>query len=137
MAVEENSLRGNRRLHKLLLYAIKVIPMVMAFCYLMNTIFSYCDIELVFLSYLASCSSLIFLYLYLASYVFKFCLYHRMFIHYLVLNTLINIYDEYIGIPLDKKEMFVLYISISGITLFIILYLYVRNNKKFVIKSSR
>lgn len=135
MAVEAN-LRS-KTLCKIQLYMLKVIPMVMAFCYLLNSIFSYFDIELWFLSYLSSCSICMIVYLYISSYVFRFCEYHRMFLHYIVVNTAINTYDLYIGVPLDDFELLVPYMSITGITLFIILYLYVKNHKKSSSKDSR
>lgn len=127
MAAEE-SLRS-KHLYKMWLYLLKVIPMVMAFCYLLNSVLSYFDIDLVVLSYLSSCSILMVFYLYIASYLFRFCEYHRMFLHYIVVNTAINIYDVYIGIPLSDSEMLTLYMSITGVSLFIILYLYVKSHK--------
>ncbi len=126
MAVEV-SLRS-KLLYKIQLYLLKVIPMVMAFICLLNTILSYYDIDVMFLSYLGSCSALMIAYLYISSYVFRFCEYHRMFLHYIVVNTAINTYDLYIGIPLDDRELFTMYLSITGIFLFIILYLYVKNH---------
>ena len=69
-------------------------------------------------------------YLYIASYVFKFCEYHRIFLHYIVVNTALNTYDLYVGIPLDDLKLLVLYMSITGIALFVILYLYVKSNKE-------
>lgn len=135
MAVEVNSI--NKVLYKIQLYMLKVIPMVMAFCYLLNSIFSYYDIDLGFLSYLSGCSILMIVYLYIASYVFKFCEYHRMFLHYMVVNTIINSIDLYIGIPLTDLEILTLYMSITGITLFLILYMYVKSHKKPTGKDSR
>lgn len=135
MAVEVNSI--NKILYKIQLYMLKVIPMVMAFCYLLNSIFSYYDIDLGFLSYLSGCSILMIVYLYTASYVFKFCEYHRMFLHYMVVNTIINSIDLYIGIPLTDLEILTLYMSITGITLFLILYMYVKSHKKPTSKDNK
>lgn len=135
MAVEVNSI--NKILYKIQLYMLKVIPMVMAFCYLLNSIFSYYDIDLGFLSYLSGCSILMIVYLYIASYVFKFCEYHRMFLHYMVVNTIINSIDLYIGIPLTDLEILTLYMSITGITLFLILYMYVKSHKKPTSKDNK
>ena len=135
MAVEVNSI--NKIRYKIQLYMLKVIPMVMAFCYLLNSIFSYYDIDLGFLSYLSGCSILMIVYLYIASYVFKFCEYHRMFLHYMVVNTIINSIDLYIGIPLTDLEILTLYMSITGITLFLILYMYVKSHKKPTSKDNK
>ena len=83
MAVEANL---NKALYKIQLYLIKVIPMVMAFISLVNTVFSYYDIDLSILSYIGGYSILTIVFLYLASYIFKFCEYHRMFIHYIAVS---------------------------------------------------
>lgn len=135
MALEVNL--KSKVLYKIQLYLLKVIPMVMAFCYLLNSIFSYFDIDLQFLSYLSSCSLCMIVYLYISSYVFRFCEYHRMFLHYIVVNTAINIYDLYIGIDLNDLELLTMYMSITGITLFMILYLYVKSYKKSTAKDSK
>lgn len=134
MAVEV-SLRS-KILYKVQLYMLKVIPMVMAFCCLLNSVFSYFDIDLCFLSYLGSCSICMVVYLYILSYVFRFCEYHRMFLHYIVANTIINTYDLYVGIPLSDLGMLTLYMSVTGVALFIILYLYAKGHKRFTGEDS-
>lgn len=134
MAVEANL---NKALYKIQLYLIKVIPMVMAFISLVNTVFSYYDIDLSILSYIGGYSILTIVFLYLASYVFKFCEYHRMFIHYIVVNWTLNIYDAYIGIPLNDRGLLITYLTVTGIFLFIILYLYVKSHKRTTSKDSR
>lgn len=128
MAVEAKL--KNKLLYKLQLILLKVIPMVMAFICLLNTVLSYYDIDLEVLSYIGSCSILMVTYLYVSSYVFRFCEYHRMFLHYIVVNTAINIYDTYVGVPLSDRDLFTVYLSITGVFLFLILYLYVKNHKK-------
>lgn len=127
----------SKALYKLQLYILKVIPMVMAFIYLTNTVLSYFDIDLPILSYLASASILTIIFLYVASYAFKFCMYHRMFIHYITVNWLLNIYDTYIGVPIDDRAMLSIYLIIAGITLFIILYLHVKHTKETRSTNSR
>lgn len=128
MAVEE-SLRS-KSLYKIFLILIKIIPMFMAFLCLLNTVLSCFGIDLVILSYIGSTSISTLLFMYLASYIFKFCKYHRMFIHYLGLTWIINILDYYIGIPISTRNILLLYFIISGIFLFLILYFYVKTNKK-------
>ena len=110
--------------------------MVMAFIYLLNMILSYYNIDLEIFSYLAGNSVLTIMFLYISSYVFKFCKYHRMFIHYTTFIWILNIYDLYIGIPLNDRNLFTMYLSITGIFLFIILYLYVKSHSKFIKKNS-
>ena len=116
------------KLHKVLLLLLKVIPMLLALTALLNTVFSYFNIESEYLSYIAAL--LVIAFLYIASYVFHFCSYHRMFLHYFVINLILNTWDYYWGIPVSDKGLFLLYMSITGVSLFIILYLYLKSKKK-------
>ena len=135
MAVEENYLK-NKILYKTQLCLLKVIPMVMAFIFWINTVLSYFDIDLEVFSYIGSCSIITIVYLYISSYVFRFCEYHRMFLHYVCIIWIINIYDYYIGIPVDDISMLMIYQIITGICLFTILYLYVKSHKKSTRKDN-
>lgn len=134
MAVEENL--KSKILYKTQLCLLKVIPMVMAFIFWINTVLSYFDIDLEIFSYIGSCSIITIVYLYISSYVFRFCEYHRMFLHYVCIIWLINIYDYYIGIPVDDISMLMIYQIITGICLFTILYLYAKNYKRFTGKDN-
>lgn len=129
MAVEE-SLRS-KTLYKIEIGLLKIIPMILAGIYLSNTILSYfLDIDLIILSYIGGISLLPLIFLYLSSYVFRFCIYHRVFLHYISINELILILDTHIGLPISDLEYFCLQMSIFGISLFLILYLYVKSNKR-------
>lgn len=127
----------NRHLYKVQLYLLKVMPMVMAFSCILNSVLSYFNVNLVFLSYFGGCSILMLIFLYLASYSFGFCACHRMFLHYVFINTAINVYDEYIGLPISDLELLVVYVSITGIMLFLILYIHVKHHKRVITKNSR
>ena len=128
MDVEEK-LRS-KRLYKIELLMLKLIPMILAFTALLNSILSYFGIDLYILSYIGGISIFTMVFLYLSSYVFKFCEYHRMFLHYVVITWIINIIDYYIGIPITDLEYLCLQMIVAGISLFIILYLYVKHNKR-------
>ena len=134
MAVEENL--KSKILYKTQLCLLKVIPMVMAFIFWINTVLSYFDIDLEVFSYIGSCSIITIVYLYISSYVFRFCEYHRMFLHYVCIIWLINIYDYSIGIPVDDISMLMIYQIITGICLFTILYLYAKSYKKSTRKDN-
>lgn len=110
--------------------------MLTALIYLLNTILSYLNIDLFVLSYIAGMSLLPLIFMYISSYVFKFCKYHRLFLHYVLITDLINIYDYHIGINISNRDLFILNMLIAGILLFIILYLYVKNNKKTSSKNN-
>ena len=135
MGAEENSLR-NKSLYKIELYLLKVMPMLLAAIYLINTVLSYYDIVLPALSYIGGLSFIPLLFMYISSYVFRFCSYHRMFLHYIVINDLINLTDYYYTLPVSDWELFILHMSIAGISLFIILYLYVKSHSKNIKKHS-
>lgn len=108
----------------------------MAFICLLNTTLSYFDIDLPVLSYISSNSILTVVFFYISSYVFKFCEYHRMFIHYNTLMWVLNIYDMYIGVPISDRSIFSIYLIITGIFMFIILYLYVKSHRKITKRYS-
>lgn len=128
----------SKYLHKIVLLLIKVLPIIIAATYLLNTILSYFYIDVPLLSYISGNSILFIILLYLTSIAFQFCRYHRMFIHYITLNWILNIVDYYIGIPLSNRSLFLMYIIITGIFLFIILYEHCKQrNIKIIKRSSR
>ena len=66
-------------------------------------------------------------FMYIAAWVFQFCIYHRMFLYYILVTDLVNIYDYYIGINYD---IVAIHATLIGTSLFLILYFYVRHNKR-------
>lgn len=129
--------KPNIKLYKVELYLLKIIPVLLAGLHLANTVLSYYGIDIILFSYIGSVSLIPLIFLYISSYVFKFCEYHRMFLHYIVVNNAINIYDYYVGIPIDAKELLITHLIIAGICLIVILYLYVKSNKKATSKVYR
>lgn len=127
----------SKSLYKVELYLLKVMPMVIALVYLVNTVSSYLGIDLPILASIAGMSLIPLIFMYVSFYVFRFCGYHRMFLHYIVVNDIINIYDWYIGINISDRDLFILNMAIAGVSLFIILYLYVKSYKKPTVKDSR
>lgn len=110
-------------LYKLEILFLKIIPMVLAGCFLANTILSYFGIETEVLSYIAGIGILPLLFIYLSSFVFKFCVYHRMFIYYIIVNNVLCFIDDKWGIPISNIEFVLLHIILAGISLFLILFL--------------
>lgn len=107
----------NKVLYKLILYSVKVIPMLISGIYLLNTVLSYCNIDLPLFSYIVQ--FLFIGFFYIASYAFKFCAWHRMFIHYITLVLILNIIDYHIGIPLSDRNILAAYLIISIVFLII------------------
>lgn len=124
---------GDESLHKkMLLLAIKSWPMLITLCCVVRTMCEYWGFEGWIFSILTGPSFLMVVFFYVSSYLFRFCGYHRMFIHFLMANNLIYIYDWYFGLP-ESDAFWNLYAGaycVAGLSLFIILYLYVTHNKK-------
>ena len=120
---------NSKRLHKLTIGTLKVIPMLLAVTTLLNQTLSFFNIDWEILGFVGGVSLLPMIFLYLASYCFRFCSYHRMFLHYVVVCDIITLYDYYIGIPVSSVTLFLLNLIIAGITLFIILYLHQKHVK--------
>ena len=97
--------------------------MIIAAINLANIVLSYFYIDLDIFSYLGGVSFLVLVRFYITSYAYKFCSYHRMFLHYITINLTLNIIDYYYTIPVSDKGIFIMYLSLAGIFLFIILYL--------------
>ena len=127
MAVVERSRESK---YKLLIIVLKFIPMLTALCYMTSTIFNYFDYNIEPLSNLGGMSLLTWVFIYLASVVFKFCSYHRMFLWYILVDDLVNIVDYYWNIPISTDNILMLHNIWIGITLFIVLILYVKDNKR-------
>jgi hypothetical protein len=123
MAKEESL---NKALYKIELYIIKVIPFVLALVCFINTTLSYFGIDISFLSYLGGISIFPLLFLYLSSYVFRFCLFHRLPLHYLLLNLILNVIDDYIGIPISNRGMYSIYLIITFIFILLVVYEHTR-----------
>jgi hypothetical protein len=124
--VSRSNITYNKTLYKLELGLLKIIPMLLAGCYLLDTILSYFYIDLPIFSILGGMSILPLIFLYISSYVFHFCEYHRMFLHYVVVNDILSWIDYSYELPIDNFAYFTLHIAVAGIFLFIILYLKVK-----------
>lgn len=117
------------RSYKIALLLIKLIPMIVAFCYGANSLLAFFGIDLEVIGYVVLILFVILLYI--LSYVFRFCSYHRMFIHYIVIVDVTNIIDYYIVIPLENAPLLCAYFIFTAIMMFITLYLYVKQNKTY------
>ena len=122
--MEENQ-KLNRKLLVIFKWSLKLIPIILAGLQGLNTIISYFGIHI---KAFAHCFVFCLIgFVYIASYLLKFCEYHRMFLHYIVIIYIINCIDYYIGIPINDYDLLILYSIITTISLFIILYLKIKN----------
>ena len=128
------------RLHKVTIGVLKIIPILLALCSILNMLFDFFGIDSWILSLIGGISVLPLLFLYLASYAFHFCVYHRMFLHYILVNNLMSCIDYYIGLPISNLVLFSFHMFLVGLFLFLILYFYRRekcckHSKKFYSES--
>lgn len=113
----------NRMWHKFYLLLVKIIPMIIAFCYFLNTVLNYFGVDTETLSIIGGTSCFALIYLYASSYTFKFCEYHRMFLHYIVINDIITWIDYNYTIPVTNLEYLVVHVMLVFICMIIMLYL--------------
>lgn len=119
--VEESSSLSNYK-HKLFLGFLKILPMVIAGLFLLNTVLSSFDIDWPIISYIASVGLIPWLFIMGASYLFHFCEYHRMFLWYIMANNIICWTDQEFHLPISDWNFFILHIIIAGTFLFLVLY---------------
>ena len=122
MDVEERLAR--KRLYKVTIGVLKIIPMLLSFCVVLNMFFDFFGIDSGIISTIGGISFIPLLFIYLASFAFGFCRYHRMFLHYIVANNVLTMADYYVGLPVDNVSLFMVHIFLVGLFLFLILYLY-------------
>lgn len=113
----------NKELYRYVLFLIKAMPIIMSVITLLNTILSFCGIDLIIMSYIGGVSLMILLLMCLSSFAFGFGARHRVFIYYCAANWIINIIDEDIGIPLSNRNLLLLYLMIAGIALGVLFFL--------------
>lgn len=126
--------------YKLLILAIKYIPLIITLFYILNVLLYWFNIDTPVISNIAGVSLLTWIVLLLSAIVFKFCIYHRLFLYYILISDLITIYDFYIGIPLNTRTILEIQSILIGILIFSILFIYLKthdkSNKKLVIKNN-
>ena len=130
MTVEENSRLSNYEKSKLFIGFLKILPMVLAGLFLLNTILSYFYIDWTILSYLASVGFIPWLFIMAASYKLHFCEHHRMFLWYILANNILCWTDMEFSLPISNWNFFVLHIIVAGFFLFLVLYFHQKCRKK-------
>lgn len=125
----ETSLRS-KALYKVTLYVLKMLPMIMAFSYLImfvlaNTIESFVIVPHIIGTVIAPLA-----FVYLTSYVFRFCAFHRLFIHYYAFVELLNVTDYYIRIPISDAAITFIHDSVTIVFLILAVVMYIYKYKK-------
>ena len=60
--------------------------------------------------------------MYIVSYAIKLCEYYRIYLHYCVTINILNNLDYYIGLPISDVEIYLLFIIVTIIFMFLIIY---------------
>jgi hypothetical protein len=122
----------DKNLYKAFLSTIKFIPNILALMKIIGLILSYFKITSFFITCISGTSIIFLIILYLISFIFKFCGTHRVSLNYVSLITLLTIIDYYIGFPISVKNLYKLYILISGVFIisWIVIWYKNRHNPK-------
>lgn len=120
----------SKSMYKATLYTLKILPMVMAFSYLMISLCAYLQVPWQLPFHYLGLAIAPMLFMYLSSYVFKFCNYHRIFLHYMAVIELLNLTDWYFHIPISNEAICMVHFIITAIFLFFAIYMYVKRDKK-------
>ena len=128
--MEKNTVKAERyperRVYKLLIWLLKIIPMLLAITTIAGTLCSFFGVNPSVFSFIGSISLFPLLFLYLASYAFRFCIYHRMFLHYIVANNALVYADYFWKIPVEDTTLLMVHLILIGIFLFLVLFFYRR-----------
>ena len=114
--------RVNKQWYKVTLGLLKVIPMLLAICDALNTLFCLLGYDVIIFSFIGGVSFLTLAFLYLVSYVFKYCIYHRMFLHYVLVNNIISTLEFTVGLPVSFLGLCCIFSINFCVFLFLILY---------------
>lgn len=130
IVVEENSSLNSYHKAKLFIGFLKVLPMVLAGLYLLNTVLSYFYIDYEIISYLAGVGFIPWLFIMAASYKLHFCEYHRMFLWYILINNLICWTDSQFELPVSNWDYLILHVIVFGLCMFLVLYYHQKEVKR-------
>ena len=119
MGAEEK--RVSKKYYKLVLQYLKVIPMLIALCDILNTISYFMGYDIEVFSFIGGISFLTLAFFYLVSYVFGFCIYHRMFLHYVLINNILETVEYIFILPISDCAYIILWSVFTGVFLFLVL----------------
>jgi len=114
------------RKRKIFLILTKYIPHVIGMLYVIYTLLSFIEIDPISIGYIASLSILPWVHLYSASYALEFCYVHRLPLYYILIDEILLVTDNYLCIPLDVYNLFMLHLLIIGLLIFGYTYYYIK-----------
>ena len=120
------------RSRKIFLILTKYIPHLIGMLYVLYTILCFAEIEPISIGYIANLSILPWIHLYSASKALEFCYVHRLPLYYILADEILLVTDNYVGIPIDVYNLFMLHLLLIGLLIFGYTFYYVRNHKNFI-----
>lgn len=128
-------LLSNKTLYQLEIKSTKVLPIVIAVIYIINTLWAYYFYDERLFSVIGGMSLLPLSKLYLSSFTYKLCFHHRIFIYYIFLCNILYTVDYYMdGIPISDRDYLLLNVVLFGI--FLILYIIFKRIYDFNCKNN-
>jgi hypothetical protein len=111
---------------KIFLILTKYIPHLIGILYVIYTILSFIEIEPIIIGYITSLSILPWLYLYSASRALEFCYVHRLPLYYILIDEILLVTDNYLCIPVNVYNLFVIHLLLIGLLVFGYTYYYIK-----------
>lgn len=136
----DSLLRQNLRIE---LYIIKILPMLIALTYVINTILYFFDFNSFIIGYFSHLSVISWVFLWYTSKFFKFCVHHRVPLYYILISDLINFSDKVFNIPDNTMDLLRVHIIVLGVFVTVYIYnvikykKYVKHSKSNIAKNSR
>lgn len=112
--------------YKMVIYLLKLLPVLAAVSCFLNTAFSFWKIDISEISYISGLSLLPLFFFWFSSYVFRFCEYYRLPIYYVFINNTICWIDYFYGIPIDDFSMFFVHMLVALVCILIFLFLKIK-----------
>ena len=117
----------NKNLYFIEIKLLKILPSLMALIYFINILLNLVGVNLNILSYISGISFIPLFFIYISSYVFQFCEYHRLPLHYILLTNLLSIIGYEFEITINIWSYIVIHSVLFGLTVFMVLYLYLKD----------
>jgi hypothetical protein len=111
---------------KIFLILTKYIPHLIGILYVIYTILSFMEMDPIIIGYITSLSILPWLYLYSASRALEFCYVHRLPLYYILIDEILLVTDNYLCIPVNVYNLFVIHLLLIGLLVFGYTYYYIK-----------
>lgn len=127
---------SKKKLYNFEIRLLKVLPILLAALYFINTIFNCFGKSVFYFSLIGGLSILPTIFILLTSFVFEFCIYHRLFIYYCIVTDVISTLDYYFKFNLNDLKFLAIQLLIAFVFLVLILYFYLREHRNKKVRTT-